>query len=84
MHLNKALTWFIKIWVAGVVLINAIAIVRLFVAANSFWGGLGRVKAIYNPFDVINYLIELVLLSPAIGAYIWLARRHQKDRGRQS
>ncbi|WP_425417017.1 hypothetical protein [Oricola indica] len=72
--MDKVLTWFIRLWVALALGINAIAIAGMFMA-NGFWGGLAQMREIFSPFNIINYIAEILLLSPALGAYWWLERR---------
>jgi hypothetical protein len=72
---NKILTWFIRIWVAFAVIVNVVSIITLILSE-----GWGRVADIYSPFNVINSVMELVLLSPAIGAYFWLEHRRKNER----
>ena len=40
-------------------------------------GGLQEVREIYSPLNVINWLLELVILSPALVAYVWRERRRK-------
>ena len=76
--MDRFLTWFIRIWIALAVFVNVISIIGLFLGADSFWHGWQRVADIYSPFNVINFIMEIVLISPAIGAYLWLKRRRKK------
>lgn len=76
--MDKVLTWFIRIWIGLAVLVNVISIIGLFIGADNFWHGWQRVGDTYSPFNVINYVMEILLLSPAIGAYFWLERRRKK------
>lgn len=76
--LYKFLTAFIKVWVFLVLIINIIAIIGFFIEASSFWEGWQKIVDTYSPFNIINYIMELMLLSPAIGAYLW----HEKLKTR--
>lgn len=76
--MDKALTWFIRIWVALAILVNVIAIAGFIMGAPTIGEGWARVQDIYSPFNVINYILELVLVSPALGAYFWRERRRKK------
>jgi hypothetical protein len=67
--MDKLLRIFIHVWVGLVALINVGAIVGLIAGATSFWAGIARVQEMYSPFTLSTYLINAVLLSPAIGAY---------------
>lgn len=75
---DRALIWFIRVWVALAILVNAAAIVGFFVGAHSFWGGWQRIADIYSPFNLINWFAEIALISPAFGAYLLLERRRKK------
>jgi hypothetical protein len=75
--MDKALTWFIRIWVGFAMLVNVIAMAGFFVA-HGFWGGLAKVQETYSPFNIWNYFAELLLLSPALIAYWWREKRRTK------
>lgn len=75
--MNKALHWFIRIWIAMVILVNVAAIAGMFLS-DGFWGGLGRVQDTYSPFNIINWIMEVVLLAPALLAAWWLEKRKQR------
>lgn len=67
--MDTALTWFMRIWIGLVVALNVIGIIGFFLTAPSLWEGWLWVAEIYSPFNVVNYLAEIVSLSPAIGAH---------------
>ncbi len=73
--MDKVLTWFINCWVALVVLANVAAIVGFFVGAATFWDGWKRIMETYSPFNVAIFIMEVVSLSPALGAMYWRDRR---------
>jgi uncharacterized membrane protein len=75
--MDKTLTGFIWIWISLILLLNTLGIVGFFIHANSFWGGMQKVWDIYSPFNIINWVVELATLSPAIGAYFWRERRRR-------
>jgi hypothetical protein len=70
---DRALTWFIKIWWGFAVVVNVIA-----VASIAWFEGWDKVQEIFSPYNVINYIAEIILVSPALGAQWWLERRRQK------
>jgi hypothetical protein len=76
--MNKVLNWFIRGWVALAIGVNVIAVLGFFVGAHSFWAGWQRVADTYGPFNLTNWFAEIVLISPAFGAYLWL--EHRKKR----
>lgn len=75
--MDRALLWFVRVWVALAIAVNVIAVAGFFMGAHGFWDGWHQVAEIYSPFNVRNWLAEMVLLSPAIGAYAWLQRRRK-------
>ena len=62
----------------GWVLIVSIVIIRLmwqtFGSEPSWQLGWSRVLERYNPFDIVNIILMIILLLPAIGAF--LAKEH--------
>jgi hypothetical protein len=79
--MDRALNWFVRGWVALAIAVNVISVVGIFGGAHGFWDGWHQVAEIYSPFNLRNYLMELVLISPAIGAYAWLQRRTKHEAG---
>lgn len=65
----EILKWFAKIWSGLVVLSIFIGIIGIFITASNFYEGWSKFTEIFSPFNLLNYLIILLLLSPAIGAY---------------
>ena len=76
--MDKALTWFIGLWVGLVVLLNVVAMLGLVLAAEGLGSGLRRIAEVYSPFNVANWVMELVALAPALGAWWWRERRRQR------
>lgn len=72
--MNKALRWFIQLWIGIVILVNLAAIAGMLLH-DGFWDGLSRVQDIYSPFNIFNWIMEVLLLSPALLAAWWLDRR---------
>lgn len=77
--MDRVLTWFIRCWIALAILVNIIAVAGIFLAAHSFSAGLSRLGEIYGPMNPFNWLAELILVSPAIGAFAWLQRRQRRQ-----
>lgn len=75
--MNRALTWFIRIWVAFAILVNVLSMAGAFMA-EGFWGGWATIQDTYSPFNYLNVLMEIILLSPALLAYWWRERRIAK------
>jgi hypothetical protein len=76
--MDKVLTWFIRIWIGLVITVNLIAILGLFISADTFLGGWQRVQEIYSPFNVANFAMELILLAPAFAVYAWREQRRKR------
>lgn len=79
--MDRALTWFIGLWVGLVLALNLLGIGAMLATAESFGVGLSRVWSTFSPFNVVNYLLEVVLLSPAIAAHLWRGRRRKREQG---
>lgn len=73
--MDKALRWFVTGWVTVVALLNLAAIAGFFLTASSLLEGWLRVTDIYSPYNVFNWIAELVTLSPAIAAELWRQKR---------
>lgn len=73
--MNVFLKWFVNIWIGIAVLVNLVSIAGMFMH-DGFWGGLGRVQHTYSPFNIVNWIMEVVLLSPALLA-AWLLERRK-------
>jgi len=76
--MNKFLEWFYKIWIGLVILLNLLGIAGIAKSTQSFWETISFIQETYSPFNIINWLLNLVLLLPAIGAYYWLGKRTDK------
>jgi hypothetical protein len=72
------LTWFIWGWVALVFIANLAAIIGFLVGAPTFWDGWAQVSKTYGPLNLVNLLVEVVVLSPAIAASYWRDRLRAK------
>lgn len=77
--MDRALTIFMYIWAGSIVLANLAGIVGQFYL-HGFGGGVSYIQEIYSPFNVVNYVVIVITLSPAIGAYYWREKRRQKSR----
>jgi len=51
-------------------------------SADSGEQALHQVQEIYSPLNVMNWLLELLILSPALIAYVWRARRRKSLQSR--
>jgi hypothetical protein len=72
---DKVLSWFIYVWLALALAIEAFDIARLMSNALTWGSGL---QAVQHKWFGIQSLAELVLISPALGAYYWREKRRQR------
>ena len=77
--MDRALTIFIYVWAGLIVLANLVGIIGQFYL-HGFSEGIAYIQEIYSPFNVINWIVVVVALSPAIGAYYWREKRRKKTR----
>jgi UPF0716 family protein affecting phage T7 exclusion len=80
--MDRTLTSFIWAWITLILIVNLFGIVGLFMSADSGGQALQEVAEIYTPFNVVNWLLELLILSPALGAYVWRERRRKSLQAR--
>ena len=64
--MDRTLTSFIWAWITFILIVNLFGIVGLFMSADSYGQALQEVRQIYSPLNVINWLLELLILSPAL------------------
>ena len=76
--MDKTLTWFIKGWSTLAILVNVIAIGGMMWGASTVWAGLDQISSTYHPFNVANYVMEVVLFAPAIVALIGRDKRRAR------
>jgi len=76
--LDRVLTWFIRLWVGLVILLNVVAMIGFMWAAPTVWAGIAKIQDIYNPYNVWNFVAEAVAVSPALGALAWRERRRAR------
>ncbi|GER02317.1 hypothetical protein JCM17845_29400 [Iodidimonas gelatinilytica] len=76
--MDRVLTIFIYAWSGLFVLANLLGIIGQFYL-HGFSGGLTYIQEIYSPFNVINYVVSIVVLSPAFGAYYWREKRRARS-----
>lgn len=76
--MDRVLTIFVYIWVGLIVLANLFGIAGQFYL-RGLGGGIEYIQEIYSPFNIINYILIVITLSPAIGAYYWRNKRRERD-----
>jgi uncharacterized membrane protein len=75
--MDKFLNGFIWGWAGLVALLNFMGIAGAFLT-NDFLTAVGNIQEWYSPFNIWTHMLNLILLSPAIGAYFWLERRRNR------
>lgn len=80
--LDRILTWFAYAWGSFFAALAVLDIAWIIWTAPSLWLGLLAAQAKwFDPFNIIHWLAELIVLSPAIGAILWRDRRRRLRGG---
>lgn len=72
---------FSKTWLGIAIAVNLIALIGKVATTGSVWLGLLGVLAWFNPGNTWNFMAEVVLFSPAVGAYLLAERLTGKPPG---
>ena len=73
--MNKFLLMFCYIWAGIVVILNLLGIAGMALTTNTLEEFIKWLQETYSPFNLWNWGLNLLLLSPALGAYIWKEKR---------
>jgi hypothetical protein len=65
---------FTRVWLGIAVTVNLIALAGKITQTGSFWTALMGVLAWFNPGNTNNFIAEVVLFFPAVGAYLLAGR----------
>ena len=76
--MQRFLHVFVRVWLGLVIGANVLGIVGAFVGASSPLEAISTVLAWYSPFNLWTWGLNLVLLSPALGAYLLAERLESK------
>ncbi len=74
---------FSKIWLGLAILVNVIALIGKVSASGNLWQGLAGTLAWFNPGNTPNFIAEVVLFSPAVGAYLLAERLGRRSASRR-
>lgn len=77
----KLLVGFSRVWFGLAILVNMIALIGKVAASDSLWSGLLGAPAWLNPGSTSNFVTEILLFSPAVGAYLLAERLAARDGG---
>jgi len=67
--LSKIFKVFATVWVILFSLVIVISIIGFFIAAPNFIAGWQKVAEVFSPFNIANFIMTIISLSPAIIAY---------------
>lgn len=76
--LNRALLWFTILWVGGVAILTLGELIYRVTSAPSFWEGWTQFADFAGPFNLRYYASRVILMIPAVIAYVW--REHRMER----
>jgi hypothetical protein len=79
----KALKIFRDVWIGLFCLLIFISIIGIFIGADSFWDGWHKLTEIFSPFNVVNVIVTIVCLSPAIAAHHWIDKIETKQKSKE-
>jgi hypothetical protein len=78
----KLLRLFAVVWSTLTVLVVFISIIGIFVTAPNFYKGWVKFAYVFSPFNIWNYLILFIILSPALLAYTLSEHLEKKSKAR--
>lgn len=70
----RILLRFSALWVMLVCVVNLTAVVGTLLETKGFLDGVIAVTDMYSPFTISTYIVNILLLSPALGAAVWAGR----------
>ncbi len=81
--IEKILKGFTYFWVGAVFLTVLMGIIGRFLTAETVWEAISDVQLWFSPFNLWNFGLMMILLSPAFGAYLlgsWLQRKRETPK----
>jgi hypothetical protein len=75
----KFLVGFSRVWFGLAILVNVIALIGKIGASDSLRSGILGALAWLNPGNTSNFVTEILLFSPAVGAYLLAERLAARD-----
>ncbi|SBV99189.1 conserved hypothetical protein [uncultured Alphaproteobacteria bacterium] len=76
-EMDRTLTIFIYLWASLIALANLVGIATEFYLYG-FSGGIDYIQETYSPYNLINFVVEIISLSPALIAYLWREKRRAR------
>lgn len=68
-RLSKIFKVFATIWVFLFGIVIILSIIGFFIAAPNFVAGWQKVTEVFSPFNIANFIVTIISLSPALIAY---------------
>ena len=79
--MDRALTWFISLWVGFALFLMIVDIFWILTHAPSLWSGiLAAQEQWFDPFNFRHIISEAIFLSPAVGALFWRQKRRSREQ----
>ncbi|WP_304829990.1 hypothetical protein [Candidatus Binatus sp.] len=70
----RVLLRFGSCWLVLVLIVNLAAVAGAIVSAGGFLDGVIAAADMYSPFTISTYIINVVLITPALAAHAWADR----------
>ncbi len=80
--MERFLYRFSRVWLGLAVLVNILALIGKISASANLREALAGAMAWFNPGNTLNFVTEVVLFSPAVGAYLLAERLGARSTGR--
>jgi len=77
--MDFTLKWFYRIWFGLVIGLNIMGIVGMYISTQSFIETWRWVQETYSPYNPWNMILNIILLSPGFGVYIWRNKRLERE-----
>lgn len=75
----KALKIFRTIWLIIALLLFLMSIIGMFLAAENFFAGIAEIQRVFSPFNIINTIVMIITLSPALIAIYFINKLENKQ-----
>ena len=78
--MNIFLKIFYYSWFGLIIVLNIIAIIGMYISTQSIYETWIWLQNTYSPFNVWNAMLNILLLMPGIGAYVWREKRLESGK----
>jgi hypothetical protein len=84
MILNRLLLGFIYLWIGFAIALIVLKVGVEALQQSTLWAGIvaaiTMIWDIFDPFNIRHFIAEVIFLSPAFGAWMWLEKRRSGTR----